>query len=515
MSQILKSLINYLEEPVLIYDEKRDSLHQNNAFLNIFHGFEPQNWQNEIKKLEYKLHFELCLLESEDLKTYTPISALIRSQIEVSTFVSYEKEANNLLYFVLKTAKIGNYKLIYFYDISKRLDVERLEIENQTLLVQNRELAKTAPAAQNQAVKMALLNRISNLLHAPSLNTEAIINIAIKELTLIFRANKVNFISGKEIEEYGDVDGITFSITLKEHNSSKEHFSAPIGRIIMPVLPYGIFAIFAPQKELQESERELLVGISNQILDALELKETQLQLINSEKMASLGQLIASVAHEINTPLASISANNEIMEKLFETPNVPDSAELLADINSIDREAIVRITNLVKSLKRFVRLDETELQQADINAELDLTLELLRHKTKGSIAITKKYSKIPLIDCYPNMLNQVFLNILSNAIDAIKSVQNEGEIGVTTEFITPDTNGVTSNFLAVKISNNGVQINEDVAAKIFQAGFTTKKIGEGTGLGLAICKKIIDKHGGKIYFTSASGRTEFVVEIPYS
>lgn len=511
MSQILKSLINYIEEPVLIYDEKRDSLHQNNAFLNIFYAFEPQRWQNEIKKLEYKMYFELCLLESDNLKTYTPISALIHSELEISTFVTYEKEGAPL-YFVLKTVRIGNYKLIYFYDISKKLECERLEAENAVLRTQNREFAKTGPAAQNQAVKMALLNRISNSLRAPTLDVNAVIDVATKELALIFRANKVYFVRDKEVENYGQIDGVAFSITLKEHNNSEEHLSAPIGRIIAPVLPYGIFVIFTPQKELQESERELLVGISNQILDAIELRETQLQLMNSEKMASLGQLIANVAHEINTPLASVSANNEIMEKLFEGANVPDSAEILADINSIDREAINRIANLVKSLKRFVRLDETELQQADINAELDLTLEILRHRTKNSINVVKNYGKIPFVNCYPNMLNQVFLNILSNAIDAIKSVKEEGEIGITTEVTESDGN---SENLLIKISNNGAPIKDEDVAKIFQAGFTTKKIGEGTGLGLAICKKIIDKHGGEIDFISREGLTEFTIKIPYS
>ena len=500
MSQILKSLVNYLEEPVLIYDEKRDSLHQNNAFLSTFYAFEPQNWQNEIKKLEYKLNFELCLLESKDLKSYTPISALIRSELEVSTFVRYEG-ADKFLYFVLKTARIGHYKLIYFYDISTKLECEKLERENIALRAQ----AKTVPAAQNQAVKMALLNRISNLLRAPSLDVNAIIDIAIQELAVIFRASKVNFVRDKEIENYGDVEKISFSVTLREHNNSKDHFSTAFGRIIMPVLPYGIFTIFTPQKELGESERELLVGISNQVLDAIELKETQLQLINSEKMVSLGQLIANVAHEINTPLASISANNEIIQKIFETPDMLDDIEILSDINSIDREAINRITNLVKSLKRFVRLDETEQQEANINAELDLTLEILRHRTKNLINVTKNYGEIPFVNCYPNMLNQVFLNILSNAVDAIKSVREEGEITITTE--------LEGDNLLIKISNNGAQIKKEDEEKIFNAGFTTKKIGEGTGLGLAICQKIIDKHNGKIHFASTQELTEFTISIP--
>lgn len=279
---------------------------------------------------------------------------------------------------------------------------------------------------------------------------------------------------------------------------------------------YGIIIIFAPQKEIQESEKELLVSISNQISDAIlqvnlfnqiskkseelelamsELQETQLQLINSEKMASLGQLIANVAHEINTPLASISANNEIMSKFFKD-------ELLLEINSIDKEAIKRITNLVKSLKRFVRLDEAQQQEADINSELDLTLELLRHKTKDSIEIIKNYGNIPMINCYPNMLNQVFLNVLSNSIDAISG---SGKITISTE--------LSNNFLIIKILDNGMGIDEKFKSKVFNAGFTTKKIGEGTGLGLAICKKIIDKHNGEISFISHSGNTEFTIKIP--
>ena len=237
-------------------------------------------------------------------------------------------------------------------------------------------------------------------------------------------------------------------------------------------------------------------------------------------MASLGQLIASVAHEINTPLASISANNEIAKKIYASGDFDEqNTDVLRDLNSIDSEAIKRIGNLVCSLKRFVRLDEMVQQEADINQELDLTLDLLKHKTKKGINIVKKYEDIPLVKCYPNMLNQVFLNILMNAIQSVeKKTLKIGEYGAGIEIATKADGGK----LCVSIKDNVLGIEEKNKKKIFQAGFTTKKVGEGTGLGLAICKKIIEKHKGEIFFESkkqdktkpaAAYCTEFCVVIP--
>ena len=246
-----------------------------------------------------------------------------------------------------------------------------------------------------------------------------------------------------------------------------------------------------------------------------ELKETQLQLINSEKMASLGQLIASVAHEINTPLGSINANNEMMEKVFSGLNV-DKIDILKEMNSIDKEAIKRITNIVQSLKRFVRLDEMVQQEANINQELDLTLELLRHKIKKGFEISKEYNNVPYVSCYPNMLNQVFLNILMNAIHSIEEIKLKdtsyiGKIKLKT-YLEED-------YLRIDILDNGKGIPENLAKKVFDAGFTTKKKGQGTGLGLAICKKIIEKHKGEITFNSGKieeepdYKTVFTIKIP--
>jgi signal transduction histidine kinase len=284
----------------------------------------------------------------------------------------------------------------------------------------------------------------------------------------------------------------------------------------------GVIVLLTKQKARFDDALEVLEGVSTQIGNAIiqaelyekdarmvkelkrtlrELQDTQLKLINSEKMASLGQLVAGVAHEINTPIASIKSNNEIATKLISKIDDKEGAELLKEINDIDREAIARINRLVVSLRKFVRLDEADLQEADINKEIDLTLDLIRHETKNRIEIIKNYGEIPPIKCYPNMLNQVFMNILVNATQAI---ENEGKITIDTKYVSKE--------LVVKIKDNGCGIKEP--DKIFFAGYTTKGVGVGTGLGLAISQKIIEKHEGKISVTSVVGEgSEFIITIP--
>ena len=219
-------------------------------------------------------------------------------------------------------------------------------------------------------------------------------------------------------------------------------------------------------------------------------------------MASLGQLVAGVAHEINTPVASIKSNNGLLAKLIPQIENTEIADIMQEINGIDSEAIQRISNIVTSLKKFVRLDEAELQEADINKELDLTLDLIRHETKNRIEIVKNYGKLPVIKCYPNMLNQVFTNILVNACQAI---EGKGTITITTNY-----QGET---LTVSIKDTGKGISEKEINKIFTAGYTTKGVGVGTGLGLAISAKIIEKHNGKIIVNSEVGKgSEFIITI---
>lgn len=549
MSQLLKSLSYYIDEPLLIYDKVSNMLYQNKAFINTFYKFSPSNWDNEVKKLEYKMHFQVCVLDTENLRTYTPLRAAISSKLDFSTAVIYQKDSHNSLHFIIKTVKVKHFILIYFSNITDKIKCEQLIKENEELKIKNQEFAITAPAAQNQAVKMAILNRVATTLRNSSIDLKTLLLSSIKELAIIFGAHKIYFAKNadncfkinysypenmqgediyfdEKIIEDIKANKINYTTTLKEHNRAENTLKQAQTRVIIPInieeTLFGIIVLFITPKKIEDDEHELLVNISNQISGSVlqvnlfsqisnkkneleetltELKATQLQLINSEKMASLGQLIANVAHEINTPLASISANNEIMHSLIQKS---EQSEILKDMLEIDTEAIKRITNLVKSLKRFVRLDEGEIQQADINSELDLTLQLLHHRIKKGINIVKKYGEIPHISCYPSMLNQVFLNILTNALDAMKNTQ-EPEITIETK--------ISDNNLQVIISNNGTPIEAIYREKLFEAGFTTKKVGEGTGLGLPICKKIIDKHKGKISYIPKGNITEFLIEVP--
>lgn len=566
MSVLLRSFYHNLKEPIIICDTQTGSFYQNKASLDVFGEINPNGGIKNLKKIDYKFHFDFCILKSDDIN-WSPFDEIINSKNSYTTYGIYQKTEHELKHFIIKGFSVKRYRIIYFYDCTQELECKKILEENEKLKIENQKFINTNSKAQNQAVKMALLNRISTSL-SKTLDVNTLILTALKELSIIFGANKLYYAKrlnenefeveyvypeNKKIEDkilwYDTkiiealVNGKSATGTsLKEHDKSNLTFKIPTTRIIMPIIKnddvIGTIIIFMPQRKITEIENELLNGISMQISKAFleatlfaeinkqkqelqktlnELKETQLQLINSEKMASLGQLIASVAHEINTPLASISSNNEMLKKLFKGKFDPDLEETFEDINSIDFEAIKRITNLVQSLKRFVRLDETTLQKADINKELDLTLEILKHKTKKGIEIIKNYGKINEIECYPNMLNQVFLNILMNAIQSIEKEKNEnknysGKIEISTK--------EENDFLIIKIADNGAGIKEQDKKKIFQAGFTTKKVGEGTGLGLAICKKIIEKHKGFVSFDSKitkkeGNKTFFEIKIPYS
>ena len=566
MSSLLRSFYHNLKEPIIIYDTIQGTFYQNKACQNVFNIKTNSNDIKNLKKIGYKFHFDFCILNGDITKT--PFDEAVESKLSYVTYGIYQKTENKFLYFVIKAFSIKKYRIIYFYDCTKDLECEKVFEENEKLKIQNQEFSNINSKAQNQAVKMALLNRILTSL-SKTLDITTLIETTLKELSIIFGANKLyyakkinenefrvefNYPENKPSEDkilyYGNkiVETIknnqpNIMTSLKDHDRSKTTMKTSLNRIIMPIYKgselFSVIIIFTSKKNITEEERELLVSISMQVSNAIlsaglfmevnkqkeelqktlnELKETQLQLINSEKMASLGQLIASVAHEINTPLASISANNEILYKLTNSIKEkidPDLFETFEDINSIDKEAIKRITNLVQSLKRFVRLDETVKQRANINKELDLTLEILRHKTKKGIEIVKEYGEIEEIDCYPNMLNQVFLNILMNAIQSIEKEKTENPEKIGKIIISTNKK---DNFLEIKITDNGFGIKEADKKKIFLAGFTTKKVGEGTGLGLAICKKIIEKHEGKITFTSKQLKngekaTSFIILLP--
>jgi signal transduction histidine kinase len=286
-----------------------------------------------------------------------------------------------------------------------------------------------------------------------------------------------------------------------------------------------------------------------------ELQETQAQLIQSEKMSSLGQLVAGVAHEINNPINFISGNichaQQYTEELLkilqiyqqEFPNLTPALE--AAIAEIDLEFLSedfpklissmkmgtdRIQEIVLSLRNFSRLDEAQTKPVDLHSGIDSTLMILHHRLKAqpgrpNIQVIKNYGDLPLVECHAGLMNQVFMNILSNAIDALEEQKKSGEIVITTELLPHKprllaTTGEPMSYdgnesIVIKIRDNGCGIPEEICSRLFDPFFTTKPVGKGTGLGLSISYKIIvEKHGGIIKCLSQTGLgTEFYIQIP--
>src|SRR5215510_3484357 len=236
------------------------------------------------------------------------------------------------------------------------------------------------------------------------------------------------------------------------------------------------------------------------------------ELIRSEKMAALGVLVAGVAHEINTPMGAIHSNNDIMtravakirERLAPASDkeITRLLDILGEVCRNNEIATDRIMKIVRSLKNFARLDEAERKTVDIHEGIESTLTLLRHQLRNRIRIVKQFGEVPELECLPNQLNQVFMNILVNAAQAIK---DRGEIRVNTW-----TDGAA---VKISISDTGVGIPPEHLSKIFDPGFTTKGVGFGSGLGLSICYKIVQDHRGTIEVESSNQGTTFTITLP--
>ncbi|HIT93205.1 MAG TPA: GHKL domain-containing protein [Candidatus Stercorousia faecigallinarum] len=544
-------IFRQFRDAVIILNRKQEVVYRNHTFKRWFKDF------TNIKKLSYHSSFDICPLNSENIEIYSPIYHAVISKENFFARISYQSELNRIFYYDLQAVKKGNYTIIFFTDVSAQNKLndtakENVKLKEQinSLIEENEDLQKIKRKAQSQAIRIALINKVSNNIRE-SIDISQILQSALKELALMFGAFKAYYAEaeGNDFiikEVYGSKKSkndktIQFDVLTSKTIAAKEisvsnsltefvnakPFKQPVLRIIVPVHHMqnlmGVIVLLSYQKRELNEEIEILEAISSQLSNAItraelyqknirtvnelkntlkELKETQIQLINSEKMASLGQLVAGVAHEINTPVASIKSNNGIVAKLLTSIEDTELKEMLTDINEIDKEAVSRISSIVTSLKKFVRLDEAELQEADINKELDLTLELIRHETKNRIEVIKNYGEIPVIKCFPNMLNQVFTNILINACQAI---EGSGTITITTEY--------NDKKLIVKIKDTGRGIPRNQLNKIFTAGFTTKSSGVGTGLGLAICSKIIEKHNGEIIVNSEVGKgSEFIITI---
>jgi len=250
-----------------------------------------------------------------------------------------------------------------------------------------------------------------------------------------------------------------------------------------------------------------------------ELRETQAQLVQSAKMASLGSLVAGIAHEINTPVGAMTSMHDTLmraiEKLKEHLTSKDREgfenderlhklfNVIDESNQVIKSGASRVREIVRRLRSFARLDEAEVKKVDVHEGLEDTLTLVHHETKHHIEFVRDYGQVPTFTVYPSRLNQVFLNLLNNARQAIKE---KGTITIRT--------GVEDGQALIAFSDDGVGIEPENLKKIFDPGFTTKGVGVGTGLGLSICYQIIQDHHGTIDAESTPGEgTTFTIRLP--
>ena len=295
----------------------------------------------------------------------------------------------------------------------------------------------------------------------------------------------------------------------------------------------GSVAVLTDISDLKNAEQQLRIknrALNNALND---LKKAQSQLIDAEKMASLGQLTAGVAHEINNPINFISGNikplkrdlNDVLKILSaydEIAGEPALREKFAKVEGMKKEAEYslllqeighllegieegsrRTSEIVKGLRYFSRVDEDELKTANVNDGLEATLLILGNRMKERIEVVKNYGDLPGIMCFPGQLNQVFMNVLTNAVEAIPE---KGKIFITTR--------MKGDSVEISIKDTGRGIPKEIMGKLFEPFFTTKEVGQGTGLGLSISYGIIERHKGKIKIESEEGRgSEFIITLP--
>jgi two-component system, NtrC family, sensor kinase len=266
------------------------------------------------------------------------------------------------------------------------------------------------------------------------------------------------------------------------------------------------------QRVRERTELAEELGRTNQ-----KLRETQTHLIHSEKMAGLGQLVAGIAHEINNPLAFVLNNifivQEILEKLAAEGN-ESSPGVSARVSKMQTQikgaqaGATRVKELVTKLRTFSRLDEGTIKTINIHESIDSVLLFLQHKTNGRIEVERSYGEVEMLTCLAGELNQVLMNIIANAIDAIDASGGPGRITIAT--------GQQNGDFVIRVRDTGKGIPEEIRNRIFEPFFTTKPIGQGTGLGLAISYGIMQAHQGSMEFSSEPGEgTEFVLKIPTS
>ncbi|MEH2056591.1 MAG: ATP-binding protein [Nostoc sp.] len=477
-------------------------------------------------------HTSLC--ETFDLATILKASQSLSSEIEL------EKLLSTLVQVILESA--GADKCALLMPRGSHWVIEAL-----SQLEQPAQILRSLPFDDGQTVPVTLINRVKNTLSL------AVIENAIVEPTLaadpyMIRHSPKSILCAPIVNQ-----GKLIGILYLENNLTVGAFTRDRLQVLNLLTTQAAISLENAQlyhkleeyshtleQKVEERTQEITEKATQLELTLEKLYSTQSQLIQAEKMSGLGQLVAGIAHEINNPINFIYGNlqpaseyvaslielNNLYQKVYPQP-LPEIADKIADIElefisndlqkllSSMRVGAARIRQIVLSLRNFSRLDESEIKPVDIHSGIDSTLLILQHRLQSNskhpeIAVIPKYGQLPLVNCYASALNQVFMNLINNAIDALEEsdINRQPTIIIQTEFREAKN-------VVIRIADNGIGMSESVQNKMFNPFFTTKPIGSATGLGLSTSYSIVvEKHGGKLSCISAPGKgTEFIIEIP--
>jgi two-component system NtrC family sensor kinase len=492
----LESLLEAIPDGVVIFDAEGELVAMNQHFAELY-GV-PSDERPCCDRWTYR---ELILRAVRDDSRPGVEAAMMRSEPETATEMDLELVRPEPRIVSVRSKPVMNHEGRFLGRISLHRDVT----ENRKLEAEIRELADLPNINPYPVLRCDTEGRV-RFMNPAAENLLLGLHLTREEVTSILPSDYRDHIASVVEKRVG--------VCALLHEQKKRDLSITFSPD--PIRPQCML-IIEDVTEHRKADRTARQYARQLESTNRELRETQAALVQSEKMASLGNLVAGVAHEINTPVGSINSNGDVMVRALtkireilaapsgtqDNQQLEQTLDILEDIGKVNQTACERIVKIVRSLRSFARLDEAERKKVDLHEGLESTLTLVNHELKNRIDVVRDYGELPAIECYPNQLNQVFMNILVNASQAIKG---NGTITIRTR-----AEGET---VTLAFSDTGAGIGPEHLAKVFDPGFTTKGVGVGTGLGLAICYKIVKEHGGRIDVESERGRgTTFTVTLP--
>ncbi len=482
---------------------------------------------------------QTSIFSNTSLSAALDLASILKASQSLSSEIELEKLLSTLLQTVLENA--GADKCALLMPSDDRWVIEALSQSEQPALV-----LRSLPI-DDRTVPVTLINRVKNTLSLVVIENAAIEPTLAADPYLLHHAPKSMLCL--PILNQSKLIGILYL----ENNLTVGAFTGDRLEVLNLLISQAAISLenarlYTELEEKVQARTQALNQKNDQLQTTLkELNRTQTQMVQSEKMSALGQLVAGIAHEINNPVSFIHGNvnhiHQHTENLFyllsayqaHYPDPPESLQIdlenieinfiKEDVHNILKSMKVgseRIRQIVLSLRNFARLDESEYKAVNLQVGIDNTLMILQHRLKASaerpgIEIVKQYGELPLVECYAREINQVFMNLILNAIDALEESNRDRtfqEIAIHPNRISISTVKTEKNQVQITITDNGIGIPEEIRSRLFDPFFTTKPVGKGTGLGLSISYQVItEKHGGKLWCDSTpEGETRFAIEL---